>query len=172
MRSGPRLLIAAVLLCSGCTGLHGITDPDDVSRSLEPPPRDWEAAVLFDLWPSSRVEFYNGKRSRVVTPADSIPDAFGRTAYYRAYVRDSSATVFHIRVRDSFGADTNVHFPLRIERGAFYAILVRLGTYDSRSLGTNRFRAYPIPVSAQKLPSDSLYITWGARSRDCWTCPT
>ena len=171
MNMRATLLILAGLL-AGCTGLQSLPDSGDISRSLDPPPSDWEAAVLFSMWPSSRVEFFNGRRTHVVTLGDSIPEAFGRTGYYRAYVRDTAATVFRIRVRHPAGGVTDVNFPLRLEQEAFYSIVIALGTYDVRSMGTNRYRAYPVPASAQRLPSDSLYVAWGARERGCWTCPS
>lgn len=172
MKFGLIEVLVAVMLCTGCTGLHGITDSRDVSRSLGPPPRDWDAAVAFDMWDSSRVGFFDGRRNRVVTSGDGSPEAHGRTPYYRVHVQDSAPTAFHIRVRHASGIVLTAEHPLRIERDAFYTLAVRLGTYDRRSLGTNAYRAYPIPASAQRLPSDSLYISWGARARGCWTCPS
>jgi hypothetical protein len=172
-RFGSRLLIAAVLMCTtACTGMQGITESGDVSRSPEAPPLDWDAAVSFDMGDSSRVEFFDGRRARVVSSTESMPEALGRTPYYRVYVRDSAATAFQIRIRQANGSFLSADHLLRIERDAFYTLVIRLGTYDRRSLGTTAYRAYPIPASAQKLPSDSLYVSWGARARGCWTCPS
>ena len=94
--SVARLLVAA-LLCSvaACAGLHNPTDVEDVSRAVGPPPRAWRAAIAFYLQDSTRVEFFDGTRTRVVTSEEGMETAMGRTPWYRVHVRDTLATVLH-----------------------------------------------------------------------------
>jgi hypothetical protein len=167
-------LLGAALLCSAaaCTGLHNPTDVEDVSRAVGPPPRAWRAAIAFYLQDSTRVEFFDGARTRVVTSQEGMEAAMGRTPWYRVHLRDTLATVLHVRVTFPGAGEATAEYPLTVQRDAFYGVLIEVAGYDPRQIiGAREPRAYPVPAAVQKVPSDSLRIFWSARSRSCWNCP-
>jgi hypothetical protein len=122
---------------------------------------------------TTTVEFFNGRRTRTTSGAEGTEEAFGRTPYYRLYVRDTLPTTFRVRVQHADGSATAVEYPMGMVRDGFYTIVVTIGTVEARTIhGGTGFRSYPVPASAQRFPSDSLWIYWGGRGRDCWTCPS
>lgn len=176
MKTFPRLagLAAAMLLCAApaCTTLGHPTDAEDVSYAVGPPPRAWRAAVAFYLQDSTRVEFFDGARTRVVTSGDGMEAAQGRTPWYRVHLDDTLTTMLQVRVAFPGVGVTTAEYPLTAQRDAFYSVWIGTSGYDARRIiSAQEPRSYPIPAAVQKTPSDSLWIYWGARSRSCWTCP-
>lgn len=170
----PRLLIAGLLFASAaCAGLRSPTQVEDVSHSVGPPPDSWRAAVAFYLQDSARVEFFDGVRTRVVTAEEGMEAALGRTPWYRVHLRDTLATNLDVAIAFPGGEVATAEYPLTIQRDAFYSVRIEVSGYDARRIiGAQGQRSYPVPAAVQKTPSDSLWIYWGARSRDCWTCPS
>ena len=169
------LLLATGASCaaSACTGLRQPAAAEDVSVAVGPPPRAWRAAIAFNLEDSTRVEFYDGVRTRVVTSSEGMEEAFGRTPWYRVHLADTLATTIQVRVEYPGAGIATVEYPLTVQRGAFYSVYVRTSGHSARRIiGASDPRAYPIPPAVQKTPADSLWIWWGARSRDCWSCPS
>jgi hypothetical protein len=167
-------LLGTALVCTaaGCSGL-GPTEAGDVSPAIGPPPRQWTAAIAFFLDDSTQVEFFDGVRTRVVTSREGMEAALGRTPWYRVHLGDTLATVLDVKVVFPGGAGTaTAEYPLTVQRDAFYSVRINTSGFDARRIiGAQEPRSYPIPAAAQKTPSDSLWIYWAARSRDCWTCP-
>src|SRR5687768_7812924 len=94
----PRWMAAAFFcVASACTGLRHPMEMEDVSRAVGPPPGAWRAAVAFYLQDSTRVEFFDGVRTRVVTSRDGMEAALGRTPWYRVHLRDTLTTVLHVK---------------------------------------------------------------------------
>jgi hypothetical protein len=171
--SMARLLGAALLCCaSACTGLRHPTDVEDVSRAVGPPPKAWTAGIGFYLQDSTRVEFFDGVRTRVVTSQEGMEAALGRTPWYRVYLTDTLATVVRVKVTFPGVGETTAEYPLTMQRDAFYGVWIGVAGYDPRYIISAREpRSFPIPAAVQKMPSDSLRIFWGAHTRSCWSCP-
>lgn len=168
-------LAGAALLCAApaCVGLRQPTEVEDVSHAVGPPPRAWKAAIAFYLQDSTRVEFFDGVRTRVVTSREGMEEALGRTPWYRVHLRDTLSTVLQVRVEFSGVGEATAAYPLTINRDAFYGVWIGVTGFDARRLiGAAEPRSYPVPQAVQKTPTDSLWIYWGARSRSCWTCPS
>jgi hypothetical protein len=178
-RVRPRLHLAAAALIAGavgCTGLRQASAQADESRTVRPP-EGWTAAVTFTMADSAQIEFFDGVRTRVVTPRDLMPDSdsiFGRTPWYRVHTRDRLATTFRVRVEYTGAGTTSAEYPLTIERGAFYGLWIGRLNYSPRHriVGAAEPRSYPLPAAVQTSPTDSLWIYWGARDRRCWDCPS
>lgn len=120
------------------------------------------------------MEFFDGVRTRVVTSRDGMEAeaAFGRTPWYRVHLRDTVTTVLRVRMEFPGAGAATAEYPLTVQREAFYGVWIGLSGYDGRRIiSAQDPRAYPVPPLAQKTPADSLWIFWGARSRDCWDCP-
>lgn len=168
-----RLLIAGALLAT-LPGCSGILTPaaDEVFIGVGPPPRSWRSAITFYLQDSVRVEFFDGVRTRVVTSRESIAATHGSTPWYRIDVRDTLATVLHVKMTFPGAGVATAEYPMAIERDAFYGVWIGMSGFDARRIiSASEPRAYPVPAAAQTTPADSLWIYWGARSRDCWSCP-
>ncbi len=176
MKSLPlRRWMAAGLFCAaqGCAALRHPTELEDVSHAVGSPPRAWNAAIAFYLQDSTRVEFFDGVRTRVVTSRDGMEAALGRTPWYRVHLRDTLTTVLHVQLEVPEAGATIVEYPLTVQRDAFYSVWIGISGYDARRIiSAQEPRSYAVPAAAQKTASDSLWIYWGARSRDCWTCPS
>lgn len=169
-----RLLALLLMLCtaSGCMGLRQPGLAQDVLVTVGPPPRTWKAGITFYLQDSVRVEFFDGVRTRVVTSSESIEATHGSTPWYRINVRDTLPTVLHVTMTFPEAGVAVAEYPLAIQRDAFYGVWIGMSGFDARRIiGAYEPRAYPVPAAAQTMPSDSLWIYWGARSRDCWSCP-
>lgn len=167
-------LLGAGLLCaaSACGGVRHPAGPDDVSHTVGPPPSPWKAAIAFYLQDSTRVEFFDGVRTRVVTSREGMDAALGRTPWYRVHLRDTLTTQLHVRIGFPGVGTATAEYPLTVQRGAFYGVWIGTSGYDARRIMSAREpRSYPVPPEVQKTPSDSLWIYWGARDRKCWTCP-
>lgn len=167
-------LAVAAFMCSvaGCAGRLGPTEVDDVSHAIGPPPEDWTAAIAFYLDDSTHVEFFDGVRTRVVTSAESMESALGRTPWYRLYLRDTLSTTLRAHVVFPGAGATDAEYPMLLQRGAFYGVRIGVSGFSARmNVSAQEPRAYSIPQSVQKTPADSLWIFYGARSRSCWTCP-
>lgn len=171
-------LAGAALICAAaaaCTGLRHPTEAEDVSYASGPPPASWRAAVAFYLQDSTRVEFFDGVRNRVVTSGDGMEaeEAFGRTPWYRVHLEDTVATVLRVRMEFPGAGAATAEYPLLVQRDAFYGVRIGVsGASGRRVTGAQDPRAYPLPPAVQRTPSDSLWIYWGARGRDCWNCPS
>jgi hypothetical protein len=167
-------LVGAALLCAApaCTGLRHPNEVEDVFRAEGPPPETWKAAIAFDLQDSTRVEFFDGVRTRVVTSRDGMEANFGRTPWYRVHLRDTLSTTLRVRIEIP-GADAiTAEYPLMVQRDVFYGVWIGVSGGDPRLIiSAQEPRSYPVPPAVQKSPSDSLRIFWGGRSRNCWTCP-
>lgn len=167
-------LIAATVMASAsaCTGVRHPTAVADVSREVGPPPKDWKAAIAFYLQDSTQVEFFDRVRTRVVTSTEGMEEALGRTPWYRVHLGDTLTTVLDVTVTLPGAGVARAAYPLSVRRDAFYSVWIGISAFDARRIiSAQEPRAYPIPLAAQKTPSDSLWIYWGARSRSCWTCP-
>jgi hypothetical protein len=177
MRTSPTFaqLVGAALVCAApaCTGLRHPTAAEDVSRAIGPPPRAWKAAIAFYLEDSTRVEFFDGVRTRVVTSGEGMGEAaLGRTPWYRVHLGDTLATVLRVRMDFPGGEVATAEYPLTVHRDAFYGVWIGVSGFDARRIiSAQQPRSYPVPLTVQKMPSDSLWIYWGARSRNCWSCP-
>jgi hypothetical protein len=138
-----------------------------------PPPRAWKAGIGFYLQDSTSVEFFDGVRTRVVTSQEGMDGAaLGRTPWYRVHLRDTLATVLHVKVTFPGVGVTTAEYPLTLARDAFYGVMIEVAGYDPRYIISAREpRAYPVPAAVQKMPSDSLRIFWGVHTRSCWDCP-
>jgi hypothetical protein len=169
-----RLLAASVFAAvAACTGLRHPTEMEDVSYEVGPPPKAWKSAIAFYLQDSTRVEFFDGVRTRVVTSREGMEAALGRTPWYRVHLRDTLTTELHVRVEFPGVGESTAAYPLTINRDAFYGVWIGVTGFDARRLiGAGEPRSYPVPQAVQKTPTDSLWIYWGARSRGCWTCPS
>lgn len=170
-------LAGVALICAApaCTGLRHPTEAEDVSYALGPPPASWRAAVAFYLEDSTRVEFFDGVRNRVVTSRDAMEAeaAFGRTPWYRVHLKDTLATVLRVRMEFPGAGAATAEYPLLVQRDAFYGVRIGVSGFPGRRvIGARDPRAYPVPPAVQRTPSDSLWIYWGARGRDCWDCPS
>lgn len=167
-------LVGAALLCAApaCVGLRQPTEVEDVSHAVGAPPEAWRAAIAFYLQDSTRIEFFDGVRTRVVTSGEGIEAAHGRTPWYRVHLRDTLTTVLQVRVRFPGVGETTAVYPLTVQRDAFYGVWIGVSSYDARRIiSATEPRSYPLPPGVQKTPADSLWIYWGARSRSCWDCP-
>lgn len=167
--------VMSALLCaaSACTSLPQSTGEEDVSLAVGPPPKTWSAGIAFYLQDSTRVEFFDGVRTRVVTSREGMEAALGRTPWYRVHLRDTLATVLHVRVEFPGAGVATAEYPLMVQRDAFYGVWIGTSGYDARRIvGAREPRSYAVPTAVQKTPSDSLWIYWGARSRSCWNCPS
>jgi hypothetical protein len=122
---------------------------------------------------ATRVEFFDGERSRVVTSSDRIETAFGRSPWFRVRPRDRVSTTLRVTVTYPGHAVTTADYPMTIQRDAFYEVsVIRLEDNPRITIiGAQEVRSYPVPPSVQQMPVDSLWIFWGARSRRCWNCP-
>lgn len=169
-----RLFAAGSLwMASACAGQRHPIPAEDVSPVVGPPPRAWKAAVALYLPDSTRVEFFDGVRTRVVTSREGMEAALGRTPWYRVHLRDTLATVLEVRVEFPGVGATTVAYPLAIHNDAFYSVRIGVSGYDPRRIiGAKNPQSYPVPAAVQTTTSDSLRIYWAARSRDCWTCPS
>ena len=164
--------MAVACAASACTALRHPTAAEDLSYEIGPPPADWKAAVSFYLQDSARVEFFDGVHTRVVTSRDTVAGALGRSPWYRVHLRDTVTTVVNVTMAFSGANVATAEYPLLVQRDAFYGVWIGVSGYDARRIiSAQDPRAYPVPAVAQKTPSDSLWIYWSARSRDCWTCP-
>jgi hypothetical protein len=149
------------------------TESEDVSYAVGPPPAAWRAAVAFYLGDSTRVEFFDGVRTRVVTSRDGMEAALGRTPWYRVHLRDTVSTVLRVRMEFPGAGAATAEYPLLVQRDAFYGVRIGVSGFSGRRVtGAQDPRAYPVPSAVQRTPSDSLWIYYGARGRDCWTCPS
>jgi hypothetical protein len=166
------LLIGFGWSAAACAGLRQPTAQDDVSRAVGPPPESWDAAIAFYLQDSTRVEFFDGARTRVVTSRDGIEEALGRTPWYRVHLRDTVVAPLQVRLVFPGAGAATAEYPLTIRRDAFYGVWIgKTGADVRRLIGAREPRSYPLPPTAQSTSSDSLWIYWGARDRKCWTCP-
>lgn len=101
-----------------------------------------------------------------------MDSALDRTPWYRVHLRDTLNTALRVRVEFPRAGVTTAEYPLNVQRDAFYGVWIGVSGFDARRIiSAQEPRSYPIPPAVQKTPSDSLWIYWGARSRDCWTCP-
>ena len=167
-------LLGVGLLCAAaaCGGMRHPAGPDVVSRSVGPPPKSWKAAIAFYLQDSTRVEFFDGVQTRVVTSREGMDEALGRTPWYRVHLRDTLTTQLHVRVEFPGVGTATAEYPLTVQRDAFYSVWIGTASYDARRIMSARDpRSYPVPLGVQRTPADSLWIFWGARDRKCWTCP-
>lgn len=178
MRTLPLLarLVGAALICAApaCAGARHPTAAEDISRALGPPPREWKAAIAFYLEGSTRVEFFDGVRTRVVTTSDGMGEAaLGRTPWYRVHLDDNLATVLRVQMQFPGGEAVTADYPLTAQPDAIYGVWIGVSGFDARRIiGAQQPRSYAVPASVQKMPSDSLWIYWGARDRNCWGCST
>lgn len=171
-RFSGRLLSAAMLcIATACTGLRQLTHANDVWVSETVPPKHWQAAISFTLQDSVRVEFFDGRRTRVVTSRERGQGPFGGTPWYRVYMRDSLSTQFRIAIAFPGAGVTTVEYPLIMSNDYFYGLAIGVSSGDARRyMHIQGVRAYPIPTSAQTTAADSLWIYWGVTTRDCWYC--
>jgi hypothetical protein len=170
---GRSVLLIATLGAASCTALRTPAAPTDESFGVRPPGR-WDAALTFYLQDSARVEFFDGRQARVTSSADvirndSIP---GRTPWYRVHTHGSLPEMLHVRVGFGSAGAVMAEYPMVIGRDGYFEVSVYRARYDPwYTLGTSGLRAYPLPPGVATTPSDSLYISWAATSRACFSCP-
>jgi hypothetical protein len=174
-RVKPLGIVAALIIAglSGCTGLHLPAPQEDVWRSAEPPPPSWEAAISFMLADSTRVEFFDGRRTRVVHAREQLPERLGASAYYRVRPRDTFSTTIHVTADFPGQGTVTAEYPLNVKRGEFYTVRAYPSSRNPERvlISAREARSYPIPVAARREPSDSLWVFWTAQTRECWNCP-
>jgi hypothetical protein len=138
-----------------------------------PPPVTWDAAISFFLGDSTRVEFFDGQRMRVVHAREGLPAAFGRSAWYRVRPRPTFATTIRVTAEFPGHGTVTAEYPLSVEQSTFYTVSAfRLSRSPSLMLvGAHEPRGYPIPPGARVEASDSLWVAWSAQTRACWDCP-
>ena len=165
------LLVAA---CPSCTGILHPTTQEDVWRSAEPPPPAWEAAISFSLIDSMRVEFFDGERTRVVHARERLAERFGASPFYRVRPRPTFSTIIHVTANFPGHGTVTAEYPMNVERGAFYTVAARPSSMspERQVISARDARSYPMPPGARREPSDSLWVYWTARTRECWTCPS
>jgi hypothetical protein len=157
-----------------CTGLRHPTAQEDVWRSADPPPPSWDAAISFFLADSTRVEFFDGERMRVVHARERLPERFGASPYYRVRPRPTFATTIRVTANFPGHGTVTAEYPLNVERGTFYTVgAYPMWTNPERVLiSAQGARSYPMPPGARREPSDSLWVFWTAQTRECWNCPS
>lgn len=165
------LLVAA---CPSCTGILHLTTQEDVWRSAEPPPPAWEAAVSFFLADSTQVEFFDGERMRIVHAREGLRERFGSSAWYRVRPRPTFSTTIHVTAFFPGHGTVKAEYPMNVEQGAFYTVSAYPSSRNPQSqvISARDARSYPMPPGARREPSDSLWVYWTARTRECWTCPS
>lgn len=158
---------------SSCTGLRHPTAQEDVWRSADPPPPAWDAAISFSLADSTRVEFFDGERMRVVHSHEKLPERFGASPYYRVRPQPTFATTIRVTVNFPGQGTVTAEYPLNVERGTFYTVWTRSSwtNPEREMISAQGARSYPMPPGARREPSDSLWVFWTAQTRECWNCP-
>ncbi|WP_420128908.1 hypothetical protein [Longimicrobium sp.] len=180
------LLVATVLLC-GCSGvLH--PDPQISTSTAFEPPSAWESAVSFSFADSTyfpnhpyaaRIELrIEGHRGRVITGRDLFTGPGGglTTAWYRVPLPSpgSRALSLHVVLTDTSGAESSADYPLLVERDRFYE--VHFGVASTRPPRpeapprTEGLRGYAVQPAARMQSTDSLWIAYKFRTRDCFNC--
>jgi hypothetical protein len=165
------LLLAAL---HGCIAIRHAAAHRNVWRSAEPPPPAWEAAVSFLLADSTQVEFFDGERTRVVHARDGLAERFGASAFYRVRPRPTFSTTIHVTAHFPGHGTVTAEYPLIVEPGAYYTVSAYPSSRNPQQqiIPARDARSYPMPPGARREPSDSLWVYWTARTRECWTCPS
>lgn len=165
------LVLAAL---SGCTAIRHPSAQEDVWRSAEPPPPAWEAAISFFLADSTRVEFFDGQRMRVVHARERLSERFGASPFYRVHPRPTFSTTIHVTAEFPGHGTVTAEYPMNVERGAYYTVSAIPSSRNPERvlISAQGARSYPMPAGARREPSDSLWVFWTARTRECWTCPS
>lgn len=164
------LLLAAI---PGCTGIRHLTTQEEVWRSAEPPPHAWEAAISFFLTDSTQVEFFDGEKTRVVHAREGLSVRFGASPFYRVRPRPTFTTMIHVTAHFPGHGTVTAEYPLNVERSAFYTVSAHPSSKnpERQLISARDARSYPMPPGARREPTDSLWVYWTARTRECWTCP-
>ena len=172
---------AIAFLIAGCASLP--TGASDQSADLVPP-ASWGAGINFTLsadrgsppFPySTRVEFNDGKRTRVVTEADVFqrPEETPRTSWYRVNPA-TTPTVLHVTLSRTGSPTVSVDYPLVVQQDRFYTVSAGIGT-NRYGLGvppvTTNARGYALPPGFSPLATDSIWISYSTRERSCFACP-
>jgi hypothetical protein len=166
-----KALALAKLGASILVALPGCTGRRHVLPIADPPPAAWDAAISFFLTDSTRVEFFDGRRTRIVYGRDRLE--YGRETWYPVRARPTFSTTIRVTAIFPGHGTVTAEYPLTVERGSFYTVsAVPMSDSPSRRLiGAQEPRSYPMPPGARREPSDSLWVFWSGRTRDCWTCP-
>jgi hypothetical protein len=176
------------LALASCTPPLPLRTSSGISTEYEPP-RSWAGAVTFMFLDSVQqpdadfrmtISFHDGQRMRTLTTRDVISWDNGdfRTRWYRLYAPADSepATTFLIKAQHASGAETIAEYPLTLDRRAAYRIAAVVQTYvpdpTRPSPWVSGRRSYPLHPTAAHPPSDSLWVLYTTRSRECWRCPT
>ena len=167
-----RLMLAVTFLAGidGCTGAIQPMAEEGVIYPPDPPPSSWVSAVSFRLHDSVTVEFFDGREKRVFRASEGPR---GESPWFRLTFNDSLPANLHVRLAVPGVEPVVVDYPMTFRRDAFYGVWIGISGFSGRRIiGAMEPRAYPVPAALQTTESDSLWIFWGGRERDCWTCPT
>jgi hypothetical protein len=181
------VLFASTLILWGCSGvLH--TDPQISTSTAFEPPSAWESAVSFSFADSThfpnhpytaRIELrIDGHRGRVITGRDLFTGPGGglTTAWYQVPLPPTGSRPLSLRVvlTDTSGAESAADYPLLVERDRFYEVHFGVATTrpprpEAPPL-TEGLRGYAVKPAARMQPSDSLWIAYSFRTRNCFNC--
>lgn len=181
-------VLALIVALGGCAILPD-TEGDAVTSTAFEPPAAWESAVLFSFadgihFPNhpyaARVEFTTANDQRhVVTGRDLFyaPGGDLRSAWYRVPLRGGEPHPLLIRiiVTDTLDAVSVAEYPLTVEPNHFYDVNFGVTTRTqprpaAPSLAEGR-RSYPVTPEARMQPTDSLFVSYFFRTRNCFDCP-
>ena len=177
-----------VIGIAGCTTV--LSSPGaDTSRAWEPP-GEWESAVAFEfvdrevlaeypeLGPGAdyqaQISFNGASGIRRVTGRDVV---FGgntgvRTPWYRLRNPDGDTVQVSITLEHSAGGTTVAVFPLVVSRGEYSHVSFGIGRRASATMNPlPEVRGYPVNVSADASPGDSLWVYRFRIPRSCVDCP-
>jgi hypothetical protein len=177
-------MLAATLLAAaaGCTTILGPGGGGDTSRATEPP-ASWESAVLFQFRDSlsdstasftARVEF-GGHHTVTGRDVYLTESNFLRTPWYRLRVSEPEQMVIRVVLEHPRELRTVAEYPLPVVRNEFFYVLFGVGTLEPeqphRPYIVQDLRKYAVPAEVRRQPTDSLWIGYYTRGRDCFACP-
>jgi len=180
------LAAAALPFVAGCASLVQSAD-GDTSAEYQPP-KSWASAVTFqfqdprfELPPrgshTTRIEFNDGNRMRVVTKSDlaELPHGGISTPWYRLRPTRGEPVTIRVTLEHPGGARTVADYPLFAQRDEFYSVGAGVLTRESRpwepSHAANSL-AFPVHPAGSTQPGDSLWISHSVRLKSCFNCPT
>ncbi len=182
----------------GCTSILHSPGQDDTSTDFEPPP-SWVGGVKFLFADSSftsaigefaepspalsygaQVDFYDGRRFRRVEGRDVFQASNGsiRTPWYRVWMPEGGGEhplTVRITIGDAAGESSVSEYMLKVRPDNFYSVLFGVTTNPNEPptpWTAHDVLWYPVPPGARRAATDSLFVGWVVRGRECFDCPS
>jgi hypothetical protein len=179
-------LVAAGLFAAALGSCAGLPTATLDESAAAVPPETWDAAFAFVIPAQQdvsrtgygvRIIFFDGVRTRGVDGRSVIesPYVIPQTPWYRVRPRAALSTTLRITIEHANGARTNADYPITVRPDEFYQFNIGVGQVirDDRHPATGvAVRGYPVNPAAGVPATDSLWIGYTKRGRNCFDCPT